>query len=79
MEKIRIGYSSSKEVKDYLEEVAERYNMTISGVITMIIMQHKFQNETMSKFDVIQDLMKKMESMELAEQSEDNLKFFLPK
>ena len=61
MEKVRIHYSSSKEIRDYLEALAERYNMTISGVMTMIIMQHKFQNETLEKFDGIQDLLSKID------------------
>lgn len=74
MEKVRISYSSSKEVKKYLDEMAERYNMTVSGVLTMIVMQHKFQNETMSKFDMIQDLVK---SIELIDQ--DQIANLLPK
>ena len=43
MEKVRINYSSSREIKDYIDSVAEKYNMTVSGVITMIIQQHRFQ------------------------------------
>jgi uncharacterized pyridoxal phosphate-containing UPF0001 family protein len=57
MEKVKIHYSSSREIKDYLESIAERYNMTLSGVMTMIIMQHKFQNETLDKFNEIQGLL----------------------
>lgn len=60
MEKVKIHYSSSKEIKDYLEKQAERYNMTLSGVITMIIMQHKFQNETLEKFEGMQNLIDKI-------------------
>lgn len=60
MEKVRINYSSSQEIKDYLESVAEKYNMTVSGVMTMIIMQHKFQNETLDKFNQMQDIISKM-------------------
>lgn len=59
MEKLRIGYSSSREVKDYLESVAERYNMTLSGVITMIIMQHKLQNESFEKVNQLQNIISK--------------------
>ena len=61
MEKVKIHYSSSREIKDYLENMAERYNMTISGVMTMIIMQHKFQNETLEKFNQIQDILSKVD------------------
>ncbi|NYC75623.1 putative tellurite resistance protein B-like protein [Clostridium beijerinckii] len=60
MEKVRIGYSSSREIKDYLEFLAEKYNMTVSGVLTMIVMQHKFQNETLDKFNQMQDIISKM-------------------
>lgn len=58
--KIRISYSSSEDVKDYLEKVADQYNMTISGVITMIIMQHKFQSETLSKVETLNSIVEKM-------------------
>lgn len=58
--KIRISYSSSENVKDYLEKVADQYNMTISGVITMIIMQHKFQSETLSKVEALNSIVEKM-------------------
>lgn len=61
MEKLRINYSSSKEVKDYLDDVAERYNMTLSGVITMIIMQHKFQNETIAKVETLNNIVAQMQ------------------
>lgn len=60
MEKVKIHYSSSREIKDYLEGMAERYNMTISGVLTMIVMQHKFQNDTMQKFEAIQEVFSKL-------------------
>lgn len=59
-EKIRIGYSSSRDVKDYIDSVAEQYNMTVSGVITMIIMQHKFQNETLAKVETLNTIVKQM-------------------
>lgn len=65
MEKVRIGYSSSKEIKDYLEQLAEKYNMTVSGVLTMIIMQHKFQNETLEKFENMQEIMKNIQGMDV--------------
>lgn len=63
-EKLKINYSSCREIKDYLEMLADRYNMTISGVLTMIIMQHKFQNETLEKLDVMQDMLVKIDTIE---------------
>lgn len=65
MEKVRIGYSSSKEIKDYLEQMAEKYNMTVSGVLTMIIMQHKFQNETLEKFENMQEMINKIQNADM--------------
>jgi len=58
--KIRINYSSSEDVKDYLQQVSDQYNMTISGVITMIIMQHKFQTETLTKVKSLNSIVEKM-------------------
>lgn len=58
--KIRINYSSSEDVKDYLQQVSDQYNMTISGVITMIIMQHKFQIETLTKVKSLNSIVEKM-------------------
>lgn len=63
MEKVRIHYSSSREIKDYLEMLADRYNMTVSGIMTMIIMQHKFQNETLHKIDDIQEMLSKIDTL----------------
>lgn len=60
-DKLTIHYSSSVEVKDYLLMLAKKYNMTISGTITMIIMQHKFQNESLEKLDLMQEMLSKME------------------
>lgn len=60
MKKIRISYSSSEEIKNYIDEVAEKYNMTVSGVITMIIMQHKFQNETLAKMETLNSIVSQM-------------------
>lgn len=69
MEKIKINYSSSREIKNYLDEVAEKYNMTVSGVVTMIIMQHKFQNETLEKFDGMQAMMEQIATLTNVENS----------
>lgn len=66
MEKVKIHYSSSKEIKDYLDSIAEKYNMTVSGVLTMIIMQHKFQNEALVKIDNIQAMLEKVESISVS-------------
>ena len=66
MEKVKIHYSSSKEIKNYLDEVAEKYNMTVSGVLTMIIMQHKFQNEALVKIDNIQAMLEKVENFSIS-------------
>lgn len=66
MEKVKIHYSSSKEIKDYLDSIAEKYNMTVSGVLTMIIMQHKFQNEALVKIDNIQAMLEKVESFSIS-------------
>lgn len=60
-DKLTIHYSSSVEVKDYLLMLAKKYNMTISGIITMIIMQHKFQNESLEKLDLMQEMLAKLE------------------
>lgn len=60
MEKCRIGYSSSKEIKEYLESVAERYNMTVSGVMTMIIQQYRFQEESMQKLENINRIVEQL-------------------
>lgn len=78
MEKIKLNYSSSREIKNYLDEVAEKYNMTVSGVITMIIMQHKFQNETLEKFEGMQAMMEQIATLTNAEKSGENIKVFLP-
>ena len=78
MEKVKIHYSSSKEIKNYLDEVAEKYNMTVSGVITMIIMQHKFQNETLEKFEGMQAMMEQIATLTNSEKSGENIKVFLP-
>lgn len=75
-EKLKIHYSSCREIKDYLEMLADRYNMTISGVLTMIIMQHKFQSETLEKFDSVQSMLEKIEYIEKAQNSEINIKTF---
>jgi len=66
MEKLKINYSSSREIKDYLDSVAERYNMTVSGVITMIVMEHKFQHEALVKIDNIQDILEKVQSLSVS-------------
>lgn len=66
MEKVKIHYSSSKEIKDYLDSVAEKYNMTVSGVLTMIVMQHKFQNEALVKIDNIQAMLEKVENFSIS-------------
>lgn len=60
MEKLRISYSSSREIKNYIDSVAERYNMTLSGVITMIIQQYRFQEESMQKLESINRIIEKM-------------------
>lgn len=60
-DKITINYSSSVDVKNYLIMLAKKYNMTISGTITMIIMQHKFQNESLEKLDLMQEMLAKLE------------------
>lgn len=75
-DKLKIHYSSCREIKDYLEMLADRYNMTISGVLTMIIMQHKFQNETLEKLDVMQNMLEKMDYMEKTSSSDNNIKTF---
>jgi len=64
MKKRVINYSSSEEIKAYLDSVAERYNMTVSGVITMIIQQYRFQEEGMQKLEAIN---KVVEQLSLAE------------
>ena len=35
--------------------------MTLSGVITMIIMQHKFQNETIAKVETLNNIVAQMQ------------------
>jgi hypothetical protein len=75
-EKLKIHYSSCREIKDYLEMLADRYNMTISGILTMIIMQHKFQNETLEKFDNVQSMLEKIEYIEKTHNSEIDIKTF---
>lgn len=60
MEKVRINYSSSREIKDYIDSVAEKYNMTVSGVITMIIQQHRFQEESMQKLENINRIVEQL-------------------
>ena len=60
MKKIRVSYSSSQEIKDYIDSVAERYNMTVSGVITMIIQQYRFQEETMQKLESLNVVMEQL-------------------
>lgn len=64
MEKCRIGYSSSKEIKDYLEFVAERYNMTLSGVMTMIIQQYRFQEESIAKLESLNRVIEQLAIVE---------------
>lgn len=64
MKKRVINYSSSDEIKEYLDGVAEKYNMTVSGVITMIIMQHKFQNETLAKMETLNSIVSQMSVIE---------------
>lgn len=66
MEKVKINYSSSREIKNYLDEIAEKYNMTVSGILTMIIMQHKFQNEALVKIDNVQAMLEKVEKFSVA-------------
>ena len=66
MEKVKINYSSSREIKNYLDEIAEKYNMTVSGVLTMIIMQHKFQHEALVKIDNVQAMLEKVEKFSVA-------------
>lgn len=60
MEKVRINYSSSREIKDYIDSVAEKYNMTVSGVITMIIQQYRFQEEGMQKLEAINKVVEQL-------------------
>ena len=60
MARIRIGYSTTTEVKEYIDKVAEQYNMNVSAVITMIVMQHKFQNETLAKVETLNSIVSQM-------------------
>lgn len=60
---VRISYSATEDVKNYLVQVADQYNMTISGALTMIVMQYKFQNETLSKLETLNSLVTKMENL----------------
>lgn len=60
MKRIRIGYSTTTDVKEYIDKVAEQYNMNVSAVITMIIMQHKFQNETLAKVETLNSIVSQM-------------------
>lgn len=75
-EKLKIHYSSCREIKDYLEMLADRYNMTVSGILTMIIMQHKFQSETLEKFDNVQSMLEKIEYIEKTQNPDINIKTF---
>lgn len=59
-QKVTISYSSSSEVKEYLISLSQKYNMTISGVLTMIVMQHKFQEETLVKVETLNSLVEKL-------------------
>lgn len=63
MARIRIGYSTTTEVKEYIDKVAEQYNMNVSAVITMIVMQHKFQNETLAKVETLNSIVSQMGSL----------------
>lgn len=64
MKKRIISYSSSDEIKMYLDSVAERYNMTVSGVITMIIQQYRFQEEGMAKVESLNKILSQMTALE---------------
>lgn len=60
MKKLRVSYSCSQEVKDYIDSVADKYNMTVSGVITMILMQHRFQEESLQKLENLNAVMEQL-------------------
>ena len=72
MARIRIGYSTTTEVKEYIDKVAEQYNMNVSAVITMIVMQHKFQNETLAKVETLNSIVSQMGSLN---KPDDNQQF----
>lgn len=60
MERLRIGYSTTREVKDYIDKLCEQYNMGVSAVITMVLMQHKLQNETLEKVETLNAIVQQM-------------------
>lgn len=60
MERLRIGYSTTRDVKDYIDKLAEQYNMGVSAVITMVLMQHKLQYETLEKVGTLNSIIEKM-------------------
>ena len=60
MKKRVINYSSSEEIKAYLDSVAKRYNMTVSGVITMIIQQYRFQEEGLQRLETINKVVEQL-------------------
>lgn len=71
--KLTISYSSSSEIKDYLVSLSEKYNMTISGVLTMIVMQHKFQQESLVKIETLNTLVEKFGILNEFEKEEINI------
>lgn len=60
MERLRIGYSTTRDVKDYIDKLSEQYNMGVSSVITMVLMQHKLQYETLEKVGTLNSIIEKM-------------------
>lgn len=64
MERLRIGYSTTREVKDYIDKLCEQYNMGVSAVITMVLMQHKLQFETLEKVGTLNSIIEKMGVMD---------------
>lgn len=64
MERLRIGYSTTRDVKDYIDKLCEQYNMGVSAVITMVLMQHKLQYETLEKVGTLNSIIEKMGVMD---------------
>ena len=62
MSRVRTSISLADDIKKYMDSEAEKCGMNISSFVTMCLLEHKKQNESIATMsDVIDQLTKKQQ------------------
>jgi hypothetical protein len=61
--KVKLNLTVAPIIKEYLEEKSEEFGMSISAYLTMLINQHKQQNETLTEMSKMQVYLEQMKQM----------------